>query len=341
VADRRKTTAAFVIPWRDRGQWLWQFLPDSIEGKLLFAAAEPGAGPKRSLPPYIGEFVFLAGRKPAWNQYDIVFTWELRCALAAALLRKVSGGRRGRFVPAGPILKGGILRLLPLIRWLLRDADRIICFSTQECDDYAHLLRLPRERFVFFPTPWLADEEETDREEGYILALGQSNRDYATLIRAVRGTKLPVRIVAGNPSALGGETPPPNVTVVYNTGHDETNELIEGATLHCVPLYDTAFSAGQTVLLRAMARGKAVVVTDTPGVRDYVQNDQTAVLVPPDDANALRTALERLWNDAAERRRIGRQAAKTVREEFGFPRFTARLVELAESLIKEEANHAK
>jgi glycosyltransferase involved in cell wall biosynthesis len=321
---------AFVIPWYDEKPWLWEFLPAGVTGEILSAGAGPkDAGPGRSLPPYLREATLLAGRKPDWGRYDVVFAWELRSVLATALLLRAAGGRRKpRFVAVGPILKGPVLKALPLVRGLLADAEKIVCFSSVECEENSRLLGLPRERFVFFPTPWRGDETETDRDDGTILALGQSNRDYGTLIRAVRGTGLPVTIVAGNPSALGGEEPPANVTVRYNTDSETTTDLIAGATLHCVPLHPAGYSAGQTVLLRAMARGKAVVVSDIAGVRDYVRDGETAVVVPPGDEEALRGALVSLWNDPARRREIGRAAARAVREEFGFPRFTARLLEL-------------
>lgn len=335
---QRVLRLAFVLPWRDLGRWIWAHLPEeTFQTDLLFAAPEPGsAGARKRLPPYLGEFVHLLARRPRLDAYDVVFTWELRSALATAALRRLTGQRRAKFVPVGPIFKGGILKALPVVRRLLRDADRIVCFSTEECDANARLLGLPRERFQFVPTAWLADEEETDRDEGYILALGQSNRDYATLIEAARGTDLPITIVAGDAAALGGAEPPPNVRVRYNTRHAETNDLIAGATFHAIPLKSAGYSAGQTVLLRAMARGKAVVVSDIPGVRDYARNGETAILVPTGDAPALRAALLRLWNDDAERRRIGHNAARTVREEFGFPRFAERMAAIAEELMQAE-----
>ena len=326
---------AFVIPWRDRGRWLWEFLPPGVEGELVFAAPEAGSTlDRKRLPPYVGELVALARRRPRWNDYDVVFTWELRSALAYAILRRLTGQDRAKWVAVGPILKGSILRALPVVRALLAPADRIVCFSSAECDEYARLLRLPRSRFLFLPTPWRGDETPTNADGGFILALGQSNRDYPTLLRAVAGTDLPLTLVAANASALGGVAPTGNVQVRYNTGHHETNDLIAGATLHCIPLHAEGYSAGQTVLLRAMAQGKAVVVSDTSGVRDYAQNGVNAALVPPGDADALRDALTRLWNDREGRERIGKQAAQSVRDDFSFARFTARLVELAQDLRK-------
>ena len=327
------TRYAFVIPWRDRGRWLWEFLPGGLSGDLLFAAPETGAFlDKRRLPPYLGEWWHLWRRRANLSDYDVVFAWELRTALAVALLRKARGerGKRGAFVPVGPILKGPVLRALPLVRYLLRDADRIVCFSQAECADYARLLQMQPEKFVFLPTPWTTPADAPSASDnGYILALGQSGRDYSTLLQAAQGTELPIVIVAGNASALGGVEVPSHITVKHNTGHEETNALVAGATLHCIPLKDGNYSAGQTVLLRAMAQRKAVVVSDTSGVRDYVRNNETAVLVPPGDADALQAALLRLWNDASERERIGKQAARAAQNEFGFARFTEHLVRLA------------
>jgi len=300
--------------------------PGEYEAQVISAA------PARKRTPYIGEFVELVRRRENLDRFDVVFAWEMRCALAVALLRRLTGQRQAYIVPVGPILKGWLRRALPLVRWLLADAAGIVCFSSAECDAYAKLLQLPRERFVFVPTPWRDDEVESDWDNGYILALGRSARDYPTLLRAVRGTDLPVVLVTDGPTTLGGEFVPPNVRIRYNTGDAETDDLIAGATLHCIPLRSVGYSAGQTVLLRAMAKSKAGVVTDTPGICDYVENGKTALLVPPGDEAALRDALCRLWHDREERRRLGENATRRVREKFGFGRFANRLVAMAAEL---------
>lgn len=327
---------AAVIPWRDLGRWIWAHLPEpGYAADLIFAAPEPETfWARRPLPPYLSEFAHLLRRCPDFDRYDVIFTWELRSALATALARRLRRQRKARWVALAPILKGAALRALPVIRRLLADADRIVCFSSGECDAYATLLRLPRERFVFLPLAWLDDEAETDEDGGFILALGHSNRDYPLLLEAVAGTDLPVTIVAADEDWRGGRTPPPNVTIRCNTGFVETNRLIAQATLHVIPLKPVGYSSGQTVLLRAMARGKAVVITDTMGVRDYVRENETAALVPPGDAAALRAALVRLWRDAGERKRLGGAAARAIREEFGFPRFAQSLAALAEELVR-------
>jgi glycosyltransferase involved in cell wall biosynthesis len=321
---------ALAVMWRDPGKWLFEWLPEAHSGELLLAAPET----QTRLPAYLRELFFLKKRGYKLSDYDVVFSWELRCALAVALLRKLQRAKNTKWIALGPILKGGVLRCLPFVRWLLADASKIVCFSQFECDEQARLLKLPRERFVFLPLPWTMPEsvpESTD--QGYILALGQSNRDYATLFRAIAETDLRVIVVAADKTPFGDQTPPKNCTIKFNTNQTETDALIAGARFHVIPLHPAGFSSGQSVLLRAMACQKACVVTQIAGITDYVIDQKTALTVPPGDAEALRSALLTLWDDAVLRERLGTNAARFVKSELGFPRFTERLVTLAGDVL--------
>jgi len=321
-----------LVPWHEAGQWALGHLPsDRFAAKVTSCAPDAGSRVER-MPPYLREWRALRERRPDWRECDVLLTWEMRAAFAARMLFR-QAGRPKRWVALGPILKGPLRSPggLALARRVLAGADRIACFTTAERDAYPRLLGLPPERFAFLPSTWPA--APVSREDGgYILALGQSGRDYPTLLEAVRGTDLLVVLVAATPAALGGHPVPPNVTVRFRTDPTETDRLVRGATLHAVPLRGGDWSAGQSVLLRAMACGKAVVVSDTAAVRDYVRPGETAVTMPPGDAGALRAALRHLWEDASARQRIGARAACAVREEFGHEAFAARLAALLGNL---------
>lgn len=325
-----------MISWREIGRWLWKHLPETgYTGDILCTVPKPGSffDKQAVLPPYFREFWNLFASRAKLEKYDVVFAWELRTAVAVALLRKIRGrNRQSRFVAVGPILKGFALRVLPIVSWLLSEADMIVCFSRAECETQAQQLGLPQSRFVFVPTAWQDEEIAPEVKRGYILALGHSGRDYPTLLEAVQETDLPMIMAIKERSDLGGVAVPPNVRVRYQTDQKETDALVTGASLVVVPLFERAHSAGQSVLLRSMAQGKAIIVTDTEGIRDYVQDGETALLVPPGDSTVLRAAIVRLWADAAERKRMGENAARIQRQDFSFERFTARMVELADNL---------
>jgi glycosyltransferase involved in cell wall biosynthesis len=78
------------------------------------------------------------------------------------------------------------------------------------------------------------------------------------------------------------------------------------------------------VCLEAMASGRPVVASAVDGIPDAVLDQQTGLLVPPDDAPALARALERLLADAAMADRLGVAGRARAREAFAWPSIAAR-----------------
>lgn len=76
-------------------------------------------------------------------------------------------------------------------------------------------------------------------------------------------------------------------------------------------------------LLEALALGRPVLATRVGGVPEIVRDEQTGLLVEPDDAPALATALDRLRSDPALRRRLGAAAAPDARRRFDIRRSVA------------------
>ena len=71
----------------------------------------------------------------------------------------------------------------------------------------------------------------------------------------------------------------------------------------------TSTTEGRSLaILEAMAAGCAVVVSDIPANAEMVVHEETGLLVPPDDVDALRAALQRLLDDEELRTRLGAAA---------------------------------
>jgi glycosyltransferase involved in cell wall biosynthesis len=67
-----------------------------------------------------------------------------------------------------------------------------------------------------------------------------------------------------------------------------------------------------TVVMEAMAIGKAIVVTNVGGMPDIVDDGIDGIIVSPDDAEALAHAMKLLIEKAPEREEIGRRAREKV-----------------------------
>lgn len=73
-----------------------------------------------------------------------------------------------------------------------------------------------------------------------------------------------------------------------------------------------AYRASALKLFEYMAAGCAVVASDLPSTAEVVTNDETALLVPPSDSEALAGALHRLATDPELCQRLGQQAQVTA-----------------------------
>lgn len=82
------------------------------------------------------------------------------------------------------------------------------------------------------------------------------------------------------------------------------------------------------VLVEAASQGLAVVATRLSGIPEFFDDDETGLLVPPEDPTALAGALARAIADPGLRDRLGRAAEAKARRDFDFRPGIARLVAL-------------
>src|SRR6059036_3885691 len=74
------------------------------------------------------------------------------------------------------------------------------------------------------------------------------------------------------------------------------------------------------VLKEAMAIGVPVVTTRLAAIEELVTDEESGLLVPSGDSEALAQSLRRLLADAALRRRLATQARKVIEERFNLQR---------------------
>jgi glycogen(starch) synthase len=69
-----------------------------------------------------------------------------------------------------------------------------------------------------------------------------------------------------------------------------------------------AYYASPLKLFEYMAVGGTIISSDLPAVAEVVRDGESALLVPPGDADALAAALRRLYDDPGLRARLGAKA---------------------------------
>ena len=89
-------------------------------------------------------------------------------------------------------------------------------------------------------------------------------------------------------------------------------------------------------LLEAAACGRPLIATDVPGCREIARPGLNALLVPPDDPQALAGAIERLAGDRELRARFGAAGRALVEREFSSARIGRDVVDLYRRLLQSQ-----
>lgn len=144
---------------------------------------------------------------------------------------------------------------------------------------------------------------------------GDRDRDTETLFRAlskVLASAPGTEVVVQTSSVL---EPPPGITKVARVSHAELRDLYTRASVVTIATRPNLHVSGMTVSLEAMATGRPVAITGTPGIADYVRDDRTGIVVAPGDADALARATTGLLRDADRAQELGRAGRAFVEAE--------------------------
>jgi hypothetical protein len=197
-------------------------------------------------------------------------------------------------------------------RWAVRRAMVVGQVLTEwERGEYARAFGV--ERFVCVPWPWRrrpASELPAAPAEPMVLASGRAFCDWPTLFAAATGSDWPLVVVCSpqDRQAVASLAVGCGARVLCDLAADEHAALLARATVSVIAMREAGISQGQIRLMDANDAGVAVVATATRSLDGYAVAGQTALLVPPGDAPALRAAVDRLLRDRDERERIRRSA---------------------------------
>jgi glycosyltransferase involved in cell wall biosynthesis len=251
-------------------------------------------------------------------------TWELGSRALDRLLRVPppigvdAAPRHGRWVGLGAV------RMIdgPNVHYAV--------LSRHELETFPRVWGVDPGRVHFTPFCATARElPELPSGEG-VLASGNSLRDYRALVKAA--PQIEARLTLATRLRLP-ETGAGNIEHRFMSPK-EHEARVRGSAVVVVPLLaGTDRSAGQQTYLNAMGLGKPVVVTDAPGVRDYVTDGETGLVVP-NEPRALADAVNRLLTDRSLAQRLGAAARADVLARFDLGTYVDGLLELADRILQ-------
>ena len=113
------------------------------------------------------------------------------------------------------------------------------------------------------------------------------------------------RVGARQQQQVGVAGVPENVAILPRVPTVHLRQLYALARFVVLPVIDVIYPAGVTAALEAMCMARAVIATRSQGMRDYLIDGETCLLVEPGDVAGMRAAIERLATDPRLARRLG------------------------------------
>ena len=286
------------------------------ENGLGFSAVDPFPHP---LNPLLGKGSTLSGLDLAralyvlanCRQFDALVSMDTSSCLFFVIAKRLFGLRKPVIVVDPAMDLNSRIR-----RWIhsyvLRRVDAVVVFGTAQMRFLdsafggkvkASFVRHRMDSAFFDATR----TEAAPEEKPYILSVGEdSGRDFETLLQASEGANFELVIRTGRSF---NRPVPPNVTIQRErTSFETLRDLYAKAALVVLPLRSTLHASGINTLLEGMSMAKAVIVSGSEGIVDYVEHGRNACVVAPGDPVALRAAIDSLLGNPAETTKLGQNA---------------------------------
>ncbi len=214
----------------------------------------------------------------------------------------------------------------------LVSADQVIAYSRRQIDLWRKDLAATRAPFTFLPytvdVGFYKPVPPRPDTERYVLSVGRDlGRDFTTLVEALRGTGLRLKLVTLPYLLPQGASSEPFIDIKERVSYAELFELYANATVVVVPLTQSLlYPSGIRAVLEGALLEKAVISTYTPVLEEYMTHDEEIVYVKPRSVEELREAITSLVNDDERRTRIERNAKRRALREFGMENFARGLI---------------
>lgn len=198
---------------------------------------------------------------------------------------------------------------------------------------------LPAEKLVYVPNAINVDGFLPEFEGGkYALFVGRLSREKGvrTLLKAVKGLNVPVRLVGDGPlraefESFAVEQGITTATFEGYRGGKELQSLFQNAAFLVFP--SEWYENAPMTILEAYGYGKPVIGANIGGIPEMIVEGETGLLFPPGDADALREKINLLWSQPSLVKEMGKNARQRVEEKYNSEIHLKKLLEVYQAAL--------
>jgi len=193
--------------------------------------------------------------------------------------------------------------------------DLCIVWGKADVVNFSNEYELPKEKFLFYHYHTTLEYFNVNPIPGkYIFAGGNSQRDYFTLIEAVKNINYPVFIATMVEGIANMASSYPHIVVKAVTPA-EFRDKMAGCSIF-VECHAQGFlrTGGHQTMLNAMWLGKPVVLADENSALGYIVDGENGLVVNIGDIENLRNKINLLISDSSLCQRIAKKGQMEVQK---------------------------
>ena len=269
------------------------------------------------------------------NRYDVVLSHTEKVSFPLALMLKWFRSSKPHIVVLSRITsvdRKKTDRKLWFLKKTRKSVTRFLIWSSVQRRIAIERFGVPLDKIILLKRGidqlfWSPREVETDM----ICSAGMEARDYPTLVDALRDLKIPCHIAAGTSRGdifntikkLHEISDLPAWVTIGKKKPVELRSIYARSRFVVIPLIPTDSDNGLTTILEAMSMGKPIICTRAEGQIDIIQDGVTGIYVPQGDSEAMRDAIQTLWDDPERCEKMGRAAREFIVEHHNMEQFVA------------------
>jgi hypothetical protein len=185
--------------------------------------------------------------------------------------------------------------------------------TLKERELYANVFKVPVERFTFIPWPLHYNKERQlnefilsnpfhtadEQNPQYVMVSGRANVDWETVFNAFKKSSWNLLAVcsARHLNRVNQLNEGKKAKVLIDISQEEHAFYVKNSTVYALCLEESDVSVGQVRLMNTIEHGVPVVVTKVAGLEGYAIDGVNSLIIPPNDADALKFAIDKLINN--------------------------------------------
>jgi glycosyltransferase involved in cell wall biosynthesis len=195
------------------------------------------------------------------------------------------------------------------LRMAVPAVTRFVVWASHEVEDYGRAFNLPASKLKYVPFhTTLNDYSFEVRDDGYVFAGGNFDRDYGTFVEAMRDLDVPAWIATTAPEQLAGVEVPAHVRVEGTTA-EGFRQAMAAARLVVIPMRPGLLhSGGQQTCLNAMYVGKPTIAVGRKWAADFITDGVNGLIVDYADVAGLRRAIRWVLDHPVAAAQMGERA---------------------------------